>query len=180
MRIIGGKYRGKKLFSPLGKEVRPTAERAREAVFNILYSHLNVEYKELSVADIFAGTGAFGLEAISRGFKSATFIDMDITTVTRNAKMFLTEQDKIKIIKANALNLPRLRNQFNIIFMDAPYAKGLTEKVLSQIIMKNWLDDNGLCIAEVRQDENVIIPDTLELIDERLYGLARILFLRKK
>ena len=180
MKIIGGKYRGKKLLSPVGKAVRPTAERAREAVFNILYSHLDIEFEELSVADIFAGTGALGLEAISRGFKSATFVDMDITTVTRNAKMFLTEQNKIKIIKANALNLPRLKNQFNIVFMDAPYAKGLTEKVLSQIIIKNWLNVGGLCIVEIRQDENIAIPDTLELIDERLYGLARILFLRRK
>jgi len=180
MRIIGGKYRGKKLWAPVGKDVRPTAERAREAVFNILYSHLNTEYASLSVADIFAGTGAFGLEAISRGFKSVTFVDKDVTAVTRNAKMFPAEQEKINIIKADALNLPRLRRRFDMVFMDAPYAKGLTEQVLVQVVAKQWLAENAICIAEVRSDEKIVIPDTLELIDERLYGLARILFLREK
>ena len=165
MRIIGGKYRGKKLWAPVGKDVRPTAERAREAVFNILYSHLNTE---------------FGLEAISRGFKSVTFVDKDVTAVTRNAKMFPAEQEKINIIKADALNLPRLRRRFDMVFMDAPYAKGLTEQVLAQVVAKQWLAENAICIAEVRSDEKIVIPDTLELIDERLYGLARILFLREK
>ncbi len=180
MRIIGGKYRGKKLWAPAGKDVRPTAERAREAIFNILYSHLEAEFSILSVADIFAGTGAFGLEAVSRGFESATFVDMDVTAVTRNVKMFPAEKDKLSIVKANALNLPRLRRQFDIVFMDAPYAKGLTDQVLVQIIEKKWLADGGLCIAEIRQDEKIVIPDTLELVDERIYGLARILFLREK
>jgi len=180
MRIIGGKYRGKKLWTPEGKSVRPTAERAREAIFNILYSHLGDAFADLDMADIFAGTGAFALEALSRGFKSVTLVDINTKTLERNAKMFTSEQEKISIIKANAENLPCLRKQFDLIFMDAPYARGLTSKVLGQLLVKNWLKDNALCIAEVRNNEEIEIPDDFDLVDSRIYGLAKVLFLQKK
>lgn len=180
MRIIGGKYRGKKLWSPEGKSVRPTADRAREAVFNILYSHLGEAYENLDMADIFAGTGAFGLEAISRGFKSATLVDMDIKNAERNAKMFAAEQDKLHLMRANAENLPRVRQKFHLVFMDAPYAKGLSDKVLRQLIDKGWLHDGAVCIVEIRHDEKIDVPEEFELVDSRIYGLAKILFLSKK
>ena len=180
MRIIGGKYRGKKLWSPEGKTVRPTADRAREAVFNILYSHLGEVYENLDMADIFAGTGAFGLEAISRGFRSVTLVDINIKNAERNAKMFGQEQDKIHLLRANAENLPRLQRKFHLIFMDAPYAKGLTEKVLSQLIIKDWLHDGAVCIVEIRNDEKIVVPEEFDVVDARVYGLARILFLSKK
>ena len=104
MRIIAGQYRGKKLFTPDGKNVRPTSERAREAVFNILNSHPDCDYDSIRLADIFAGTGAFGLEAISRGAAMVTLVDKDTTLAAKNAKMFIKEQSKIKIIKTDALN----------------------------------------------------------------------------
>lgn len=180
MRIVGGKYRGKKLWSPDGKLVRPTAERAREAVFNILYSYWQGEYENFDMADIFAGTGAFGLEAVSRGFRSATFVDIEPKTVQRNAELFPAEQEKFFIIKANALNLPRLPRQFKLIFMDAPYNKGLSEKVLAELIAKNWLADDALCIVEVQENENLMLPPELQIADIRRYGLAKILFLQKQ
>lgn len=178
MRIIAGKYRGKKLWSPEGKDVRPTSERAREAVFNILYSHLNENYENLELADIFAGTGAFGFEAISRGFKYVCFVDKDTNAVQKNAKLFPNETEKFNILRADALNLPRAKRKFNIIFADAPYARGLSENLLTQILTKQWLKDKALCILEVRKDETFPLPEEFELIDERIYGLARILFLR--
>ena len=180
MRIVAGKYRGKKLWAPEGKDVRPTSERAREAIFNILYSHSGGDYSNMNIADIFAGTGAFGFEAISRGFKSVTFVDINTMAVEKNAKLFTTEAEKIKIVRSDATRLPRIRQKFNIIFMDAPYARGLTEKVLEQIIQKEWLAEKALCIVEVRKDEVFPVSDAFELIDEREYGLARILFFRLK
>ena len=180
MRIIGGKYRGKKLWSPEGKSVRPTADRAREAVFNILYSHLGEAYENLDMADIFAGTGAFGLEAISRGFKSATLVDINIKNAERNAKMFPAEQDKIHLVRADAENLPRLKRKFHLVFMDAPYNKGLSDVVLVQLISKDWLHDGAVCIVEIRNDEKIVVPEELEVVGSRVYGLARILFLSKK
>jgi 16S rRNA (guanine966-N2)-methyltransferase len=182
MRIVGGQYRGKKLFAPEGRDIRPTSERAREAIFNILASKLGGDYGDLLLADIFTGTGAFGLEAISRGFAGVTLLDKDISAVMRNVKMFTREANKISVIKANATVLPRATGQFNVIFADAPYDKGLTEKVLQELILKNWPAENCLCIIEVRKDENIAVPDDYEQIDERIYGLAKVLFLlvRKK
>ncbi len=180
MRIVAGQYRGKKLFAPEGKDVRPTSERAREAVFNILNSRLGSDYSFIHLADVFAGTGAFGLEALSRGVASVTLVDKDTTLAMKNAKMFAKEQDKIKVVKADALNLPRTRTKFNMVFMDAPYAKGLTEEVLKQLIVKEWLAKNFICIVEIRYDEHIDIPEEYEVKDERAYGLAKVLFLESK
>lgn len=179
MRIVGGKYRGKKLWTPEGKEVRPTSERAREAIFNILYSKLGGNYAELSLLDIFCGTGAFGFEALSRGFKHVTFADIDIVPVQKNAKLFAAEKTQFEILKVDATRLPRARRRYDMVFMDAPYAKGLTEAALAQLLTQGWLNEKAICVVEVRKDERFPLPEGLELLDERVYGLARVLFLRK-
>ncbi|MBQ9271014.1 MAG: 16S rRNA (guanine(966)-N(2))-methyltransferase RsmD [Alphaproteobacteria bacterium] len=180
MRIVGGKYRGKKLWTPEGKDVRPTSERAREAIFNILYSKLGGDYGKLNIADIFCGTGAFGFEALSRGFKFVTLVDIDTIPVQKNAKLFVTEKERIEILKADATRLPRARRKYEMVFMDAPYAKELTEVALAQIISQGWLEERAICVVEVRKDERFMLPEELELLDERVYGLARVLFLRRK
>lgn len=180
MRIVGGKYRGKKLWAPLGNDVRPTSERAREAIFNILFSRTGGDYSNKSAADIFCGTGAFGFEALSRGFANVTFIDIDTVPVNKNAKLFPNEQDKIHIMKADATALSGKRRQYDLIFTDAPYAQGMSDKTLVRIMQNDWLKQGGYLIAEIRKDEQLKIPEELEYIDERVYGLARILFLQKK
>ena len=178
MRIVGGKYRGKKLWAPEGKDVRPTSERAREAIFNILYSHLGGDYGNLNLADIFCGTGAFGFEALSRGFGYVTLIDSDVIPVQKNAKLFAKESEKFGILKADATHLPRARRKYDLVFMDAPYAKGLSELALQQLVKQGWMKENALCIVEIREDERWQIPECFELLDERVYGLARVLFLQ--
>lgn len=180
MRIVGGKYRGKKLWAPEGKDVRPTSERAREAIFNILYSQIGGDYSEIRLLDVFAGTGAFGLEALSRGFKEVAFIDIDTQAVQKNAKMFVNETDKISVIKADATRMPRARRKYGMVFMDAPYDKGLTEKALAELCSQGWLAEKALCIVEVKNNEKWELPTEFELIDERIYGLARIMFLKLK
>ncbi len=178
MRIVGGKYRGKKLWTPEGKEVRPTSERAREAIFNILYSKLGGDYADLNLLDIFCGTGAFGFEALSRGFGYVTFADIDTVPVNKNAKLFAAEKERFDIIKTDATRLPRARRKYDMVFMDAPYAKGLTEQTLAQLLMQDWLSKQAICIVEVRNDERFLLPEVFKLLDERIYGLARVLFLR--
>ena len=154
MRIVGGKYRGKKLWAPDGKDVRPTSERAREAIFNILYSKLGGDYGNLNIADIFCGTGAFGFEALSRGFKFVTLLDIDTMPVQKNAKLFVAEKECFEILKADATHLPRARRKYDLVFMDAPYALGLTALALEQILQQMWLSECAICIVEVRKDEN--------------------------
>ena len=180
MRIVGGQYRGKKLWSPIGKDVRPTSERVREAIFNILYSKLGNDYSKKFLLDIFAGTGAFGYEALSRGFNFVSFMDKDTTAVLKNAKLFPKESDRIHIIKADATAMPHAYRKYDMVFMDAPYALGLTEIALQQLIEQQWLQDQAICIVEIRKDERWPLPEAFELLDERVYGLARILFLRKR
>ena len=178
MRIVAGKYRGKKLFSPKSDNVRPTSERAREALFNILNSRLGCDYSAFDLLDIFAGTGAFGFEGLSRGVNSVTFVDINTESVKKNAAMFATEKEKIKIIQADAANLPRTVKKYNFVFSDAPYDKGLSEKALAELVKKNWLAEGAICIVEVRHSEQITVPEDFTRLDERIYGQAKVLLLQ--
>lgn len=180
MRIISGVYRGKKLLSPDSKNVRPTSDRTREAIFNILHSKLSSSLSDFSLLDVFSGSGAFSLEAISRGIKNVGLIDIDTRDALKNIALFPKEKDKIKIMKLNALNLPVACSAYDLLFMDAPYNKGLSEKALQQLSEKGWLSKNALCIIETERNENINIPDNFEQLDERIYGLAKIIFLNYK
>lgn len=180
MRIVAGKYRSKKLFTPKDMSVRPTSERAREALFNILNSRFGSDYSAFDLLDIFAGTGAFGFEGLSRGVNSVTFVDLNTELVKKNATLFADDKQKIKIIKANAANLPHSVKQYNFVFSDAPYDKGLSEKALMELVVKNWLKDGAICLVEVRHSENLILPQDFLQFDERIYGQAKVLFLQYK
>jgi 16S rRNA (guanine966-N2)-methyltransferase len=178
MRIIGGKYRGKKLYSPQDETIRPTSDKTREAIFNILRSRLGYDFSNLSLLDIFCGSGAFSLEAISQGFKESTAIDIDTKLIKKNISLFSAEKDKIKIISADAQNIPNLHKQFDVIFMDAPYNKGLTIPALIQAT--KFLKNNTLCIIETHKSEKLILPNSYEFIEERKYGISKITFATSK
>lgn len=180
MRIIAGNYRGKKLYTPVNYIIRPTSDKARESIFNILASKYNKNFLDLKLLDLYAGTGAFGLEAISRGFGQVTLLDIDTANAERNAKLFSKEQSKIKIIKTDALNLKQSFDKYNVVFMDAPYKKGFSSQTLQQLAAKNWLEKNALIIAEVERNEKLEVPEEFELIEERFYGIARFVFLSFK
>ncbi len=180
MRIISGIYRGKNLYSPQSDKVRPTSDRAREAIFNILYSKLEKSFSEIELLDIFSGTGAFALEAVSRGVKSATLIDIDTKDLQKNVNLFPKEKNKISILRLDATKLPLSSKKYDIVFMDAPYNKGLSEKALQQLHLQKWLKTNTLCIVEIEKNEHIDIPEEYLLIDERRYGLAQVLFLSYK
>lgn len=180
MRIIGGLYRGKKLLSPRSVHIRPTADQAREAVFNILYGKLSQPWDQLRVADIFTGSGAFALEAVSRGVRHITMVDLDLTDATRNVALFPSEKNKICLLKADAARLPATDTPFDLIFLDAPYYKGLSEKALISLQRQNWLTEDAVCVAELARDEAFTVPTGLETIDDRCYGISRFIFLRKQ
>lgn len=177
MRIIAGNYRGKKLFSPQNEGVRPTSDRTREALFNILNSRLELPWEAYRFLDVFAGTGACGLEALSRGVSQAAFIDRNPQTVRKNASLFPNEAAKIKIIAADAAKLPAAQEKYNLLFMDAPYKKGLIVPALNSLAAQGWLAPDTIGIVEVEKSEQLEIPKTFKVTDERIYGLAKILFL---
>ncbi len=176
MRIIAGKYRGKKLFSPTREGVRPTSDRAREALFSVLYSRFG-GFSGLSVIDIFAGTGAFGLEALSRGAEKALLIDKDTALATKNAALFPDFKQKLEVLRADACHLPYAKQTYNLVFCDAPYAKGLTEPALTELAKKSWLLEGAFCMVEVRKDEALTPPLGFCKTDEKIYGLAKVIFL---
>lgn len=180
MRIIGGNYRGKKLFTPENNDVRPTADRAREAVFNILASKLENRWPEYNLVDVFSGTGAFALEALSRGVNSVCLIDKNTKLSAKNVNLFPQEKERIRLITADALRLPAAPRRYNLAFMDAPYQKGLSSLALNELCGKGWLDEKALCIVEVEKTETLNVPESFELLDERVYGLAKFFFLQLK
>ena len=180
MRIIAGKYRGKNLISPKSENIRPTADRARESVFNIFNSMLGNDWSDVDLLDLFTGSGAFGLEAMSRGAKSVTLVDIDIKDAQVNANLFPNEQDKISLIRTDIKRFKSLSKKFNLVFSDAPYSSGLSEAALKVLVENNLLTDDCICVIEVKKDEALEIPDVLELVNERTYGLAKFMFLELK
>jgi len=180
MRIIGGKYRGKKLFSPDSDAVRPTSDRAREALFNILNSMLEKPLSEYTFLDVFSGTGAIALEALSRGAAQVGLIDINPKNLQKNTALFPLEKDKIKVIKADVAHLPQASEQYDLLFMDAPYQKGLSEVALSALDAQNWLVAGALCMVEVEKTEQINVPACYQVLNERMYGLAKIIFMTYK
>lgn len=171
MRIIGGKYRGKKLISPESVGVRPTSDRAREALFNILRSRLG-SFSEYKFIDVFCGTGAFALEALSQGFAKAAAVDIDVRAITKNAKLFPAEKEHLQIINIDAAKL-KGAPEYDVLFMDAPYNKNLSEPALRAV--SSMLKKSALCLIEVHKDEKLILPAGFEQIEERRYGIAKII-----
>jgi 16S rRNA (guanine966-N2)-methyltransferase len=181
LRIIGGELKGKKLYTIPGTLVRPTADRLRESIFNIL-SYL---VRDAAVLDLFAGTGAFGIEALSRGAELAVFIDYNktaLSVVERNIQSCAVD-NRSKIIRWDIVKnlncIKSMVSKFDLVFMDPPYNKGLIKPTLL-----NLHDSGSLCNeASIVIEHNYLepIPETckrFELIDQRKYGKKLASFLK--
>jgi len=179
MRIIAGKHKGRKI--ELAKEatgVRPTSEFAREAIFNILTHNYSVVDKD--VLDVFCGTGAFGLEALSRGAKSVTFIDQSreaLLSARHNATR-MNEAEHVEFVQANATKLGRARKSYGLIFLDPPYFEKLLPPTLESLHNGGWISPDGLIVAEHDAKENIEFPPMFEAIDQRKYGRALVRLLK--
>lgn len=185
MRIVGGSHRGRRLIAPPGKTVRPTSDRAREALFNILshgeFADAGIPFSEKAVLDAFAGTGAFGLEALSRGAAEAVFIenDRDALAVLRRNIAALGEDARSVVVAADATRPPRAPVACALAFLDPPYASGLAAPALTALMQAGWLADRALAVIEVGVRERFAPPAGFALVDERVYGAARLVILRR-
>ncbi|MBQ2884148.1 MAG: RsmD family RNA methyltransferase [Alphaproteobacteria bacterium] len=179
MRIISGIKKGKNLFTPKTDNIRPTSDKTRQAIYNILYNMLEDPISEYTILDIFAGTGALGLEGLSRGAKSATFIDIDTTLAQKNAK--LCAFTNAEFITRDVLNLGYSHKKYDLIFMDAPYNKALTLPTLKALAENNWCQKHAVIVAEVAREENFSIDNELnnyyQILDVRIYGASKVFFL---
>jgi len=161
MRVVGGKHRGRRLLAPPGAKVRPTSDRAREALFNILshgeFAAGGIAFAGAAVLDAFAGSGALGLEALSRGAAEAVFIeqDRDALAILRKNIEALGEGPHTRILPGDATHPPRAMST-------------------------GWLAPGALAVIEVAAREELLLPPGFTLIDERRYGAARLAFLRRE
>ena len=176
MRIIGGKYRGKKLISPQSSAVRPTSDRTREALFNILRHYFHNDFSNCRLLELFCGSGSFSLEAVSQGFETITAVDIDVSSILKNIKLFPKEDKRIEVVKSDVCRLSMLKSKHNVLFMDPPYNQNMVYIALEQVA--KYLDDNAICLIEMHKDEEYCLPNGYHFIEERRYGIAKIIIAR--
>lgn len=177
MRIIAGKWRSRVIQAPPSLSTRPTADRTRETLFSMLASRLG-SFEDLRVADLFAGSGALALEALSRGATRATLVETDAAarrTISANAATLGAEID---LLPGSALKLPPVAAPFDLIFADPPYAAGAGDKVRSAVEAAAWLAPGGWLAIETARGDRVA-PGTLIVEAERDTGPARLTLLRR-
>jgi len=181
MRIVAGKFRGKQLTSPADHGTRPTSDRARESIFNILGSLLGPVLEGRRVLDLFAGTGALGLEALSRGAAHVTFVETgaEARGLIRDHIEAFGVAGITKLLRrdATALGKPGTFGQFDLVFLDPPYHRGLGEKALAELAANGWLAPGAVIVWEEAADAEVTVPEGFALDDTRQYGAAAIRFL---
>lgn len=152
MKIIAGTHRGRPLKSPRHKELRPTTGRFRESIFSALVHRLGGSLEGLRVADVFAGSGAFGLEALSRGAAEAVFVEKSpeaLALLEENLKT-LAMTERGRIVRADASRLPR-EQPFDVIFLDPPYGRALHQAALASLVDQGWIVPNTLVLVEREQ-----------------------------
>jgi len=185
IRIIAGRNRGQKLTVPDGVDVRPTPDRARESLFGILGHLARGDGSGLDgakVLDAFAGTGALGLEALSRGAERALFFEPDKDTRHNLADNLraLNTGDQAAILPRDATHPGPMPAQgpFDLVFADAPYGSGLGTIALEAFATENWLTADALTVLEVEAKEAMEAPEGFTKIDDRTYGRTRLIIFR--
>ena len=176
MSIIGGGWRRRLLESPSGQATRPTADRVRETLFSMISSRIG-SFEGLRVADLFAGSGALGLEALSRGAAHATLVENDaaaLAVIRRNAQ---TLGASVEIIPGSALALPK-RDPFDLVLADPPYAPGSGTALVNSVADAAWLAEGGWMSIETARDDD-IDPGPFAIEASRDVGRARLTLLRR-
>lgn len=185
MRIVAGSLKGRAITTPEGQNTRPTSDRARQAVFNVLeHASWSETLHGARVIDLYAGSGALGFEAVSRGAAFCLFVEIEDDArgaIRENADAYgLMGRTRVHRRSATDLGVrPGSAGEaFDIAFLDPPYAKGLGEQTLARLLEGNWLKPGAIVVFERGSDELDIDTPGYERLDARDYGAARVLFLR--
>lgn len=183
MRIVGGRFRGRALTAPKSQGVRPTADRLRESVFNILVHAYGDPVTGARVLDLFAGTGALGLEALSRGSAFALFVDdgIEARALLRENVEALGVAGISRIFRRDATKLGPAHpvEPFSLVFLDPPYGKELAEKALASARDGGWLTPEALIVVEEAKDSDFQAPADFEEFERRHYDDTEFTFLRR-
>jgi 16S rRNA (guanine966-N2)-methyltransferase len=185
MRIIAGRHKGRTLAAPKGRRTRPTAARAREGLFNML-AHGSYgqdggsAIAQTDVLEAFAGSGAFAFEALSRGARSATLLDLDELAVdtARDNAVRLGERETTRIRRMDATRPRAAKRALGLVFLDPPYGSKLGAKALQALALKGWIARGALVIVEVAAGEAFQPPAGFEPLAERSFGAARFVLMR--
>lgn len=178
MRIVGGKYRGRALATPDSAAIRPTTDRIRESLFNILEHRLACNFAGLRVLDLFAGTGALGLEALSRGAAAAVFVEESVAgrgLIRTNIEAF-SLTGVARILRRDATQLGQIGTMapFHLVFADPPYGCGAGEKAFMAGLAGGWFHNNAILVLEESREADVTLAQNFLLEDERHYGATSI------
>lgn len=178
MRIIAGEWRGRKLLAPRGESTRPTADRARETLFNMLASRIG-SFEGLSVADLFAGSGALGLEALSRGAASCLFVEQDeaaLRAIRANVEA-LGARPRCDVRAGSVMSLAPAKGPHDLVLLDPPYGTGAGAVALDRLLRLGWIGAGTWIALETGAKEAVDVRG-LALDAERKVGKAKIVLLR--
>ena len=184
MRIVSGKFKGKKILQPKDKKTRPLKDLTKESIFNIIThsKKININLENSIVLDLFSGVGSFGIECISRGAKKVTFAENyhEVLPILKKNLDNLKSEINYEIIKDDIyqnFKMDCLKDKFDLIFLDPPYKDKNLTNVLTNIYNNQILKNNGLIIMHRHKKENDLFPDFLTVIDEKTYGITKIIFL---
>jgi 16S rRNA (guanine966-N2)-methyltransferase len=184
MRIIGGIFKGKKLFLPNDKNTRPLKDLVKESIFNLIQhsNKINIDIKNSSILDLFSGSGSFGVECLSREAKKVTFLENyseAIKILEKNVKSLksINNYDIIKKDFFNFFNSEREINlKFDIIFIDPPYNELKINEIIEKIVEKNLLTKKGVLIIHRHKKDAVELTKKINIFEERFYGISKICF----
>lgn len=174
MRIISGQYGGRALISPKDRSVRPTSDKVRGAIFNMIGSRMDIS--GVSVLDGFCGSGALGLEALSRGAAHCTFVDKSIALCEKNV-VALGAEDHVDWVKTDMTKMPSCE-PFDLVLLDPPYEQGLAEAALTHLIANQMIAGDALIVVEESRYVAFNIPDGLTIESDKIYGDTKVYLLK--
>ena len=179
MRIIAGSAKGHTLKSPKGFDTRPTQDRIRESIANVL---TNYGFYGAAVLDLFSGTGAMALESLSRGAATAVCVDRATARVIADNADHTKLREKVEILPMSlSAVVPRLSGRrFDYIFADPPYRNGLLQPTVDAVVSSEWLTESGICILERHEEETCVWPDDYEAFKSQRFGYTRIDYVRRR
>jgi len=182
VRITAGAYKGKPIRVPDDKSIRPTSNRARQALFNRLehsFKDYGFHLRGARVADLFAGTGALGLEALSRGAAHIVFVETSLASrrLLHDNIAALDVSDKTAVLTLDATSLPTASQAYDLVLLDPPYGEGLAQNTVDALAAKEWLSDKSLIVTETAKDETPTAPGGWAVEDTRAYGRGAITYL---
>ncbi len=182
MRIISGKFKGKKLFIPLDKNTRPLKDIVKESIFNLLEhsSKLNVSLSNSSVLDLFSGCGSFGIECISRGSKNVYFFEnyLKALEILKKNLSKLNKVQSYKIFEIDCFSFfntnKKIDKKFDLIFIDPPFKELRINNLIEKIIEKKILSKNGLIIIHRHKKDKLLVTKKIKILDIRTYGVSKV------